>query len=215
MLAAILFDLDGTLVRTDPLHFRAWQTVLAEFGRSLDLDDYNRLISGRQNAAIVRDLLPDLAAGAAVAARKEAYFQHFAVQLERPPGLDALLDWCAARRLKLAVVTNAPRANAEFLLAALDLTATFPCVVLGEEAPRGKPDPAPYQLALVKLEVAAAEAIAFEDSPLGVRAAVGADLTTFGVASTHTPESLMAAGAIAAIADFTAPALWAWLESAA
>ncbi len=214
MLAAILFDLDGTLTNTDPLHFRAWQDTLADYGLSLDQAGYNQHISGRENAAITRDLLPQLSAaeGEQLAAAKEARFRDRAEQLERLTGLDRMLHWCTAHQLQRAIVSNAPRANAEFMLQALDLTAIFPVVVLGEDAPRAKPDPAPYQLALQELGVAAEQAIAFEDSPSGIRSATGAGLTTLGVASTHHPDDLAAAGAQQVIADFAAPELWTWLE---
>ena len=216
MLSAILFDLDGTLTHTDPLHFFTWQQVLMEFGLSIDQVFYNHYISGRINAEIVQDILPQLTPeqGSQVAVDKEARFRRLGEQLQPLPGLIKLLEWTAASGLKQAVVTNAPRANAEFMLEALQLTATFPLVVLAEEASQGKPDPAPYLLALSRLGVNCQEAIAFEDSPSGVRSAVGAGLLTVGVASTHQPEVLKNAGATLVIADFTEPALWEWLEQA-
>ncbi|NJO21090.1 MAG: HAD family phosphatase, partial [Spirulinaceae cyanobacterium RM2_2_10] len=159
MLTAILFDLDGTLVNTDPLHFRAWQATLASFGRDLDQAGYDRYISGRQNVEILQDLLPQLSVAEAeeVARQKEAHFRQLAADLQPLAGVDRILDWVAARQLKKAVVSNAPRANAEFMLAALKLAPLFPLVVLGEDAVRGKPDPAPYCLALERLEVTAAQ----------------------------------------------------------
>lgn len=214
MLSAILFDLDGTLTNTDSLHFSTWQEVLTELGLSIDRAFYNHKISGRLNAAIVQDILPQLSseAGLRLAADKEARFRQRGEQLQPLPGLMDLLKWVESSKLKSAVVTNAPRENAEFMLEALQLTATFPVVVLAEDAPAGKPDPAPYQLALSLLEVTSEAAIAFEDSPSGVRSAVGAGLFTIGVASTHHPETLQAAGAKKVISDFTEPELWEWLK---
>ena len=214
MLSAILFDLDGTLTHTDPLHFFTWQQVLREFGLSIDQVFYNHYISGRLNAEIVQDILPQLTPeqGSQVAVDKEERFRRLGEQLQPLPGLVKLLEWTAASGLKQAVVTNAPRANAEFMLEALQLTATFPIVVLAEEASQGKPDPAPYLLALSRLGVNCQEAIAFEDSPSGVRSAVAAGLLTVGVASTHEPTVLQNAGATLVIADFTEPALWEWLK---
>ncbi|MGF1480733.1 MAG: HAD family hydrolase [Cyanophyceae cyanobacterium] len=213
MLSAILFDLDGTLTNTDPLHFATWQEVLAELGLSIDRTFYDQRISGRLNSAIVQDILPKLKpeAGMQVADDKERRFRQQSHQLQPLPGLAELLQWVASRQLKQAVVTNAPRANAQFMLEALQLTAAFPTVVLAEEAAQGKPDPAPYQLALSRLGVTCEEAIAFEDSPSGVRSAVGAGLSTIGVASTHVPTHLQDAGAAMVITDFTEPKLWEWL----
>lgn len=214
MLTAILFDLDGTLVNTDPIHFRLWQDMLLPYGLDIDRAFYNRRISGGTNDAILQDILPQLSAEERLefADKKEALFRESGEQLERLAGLNEILHWCQSLALKKAVVTNAPELNAIFMLDALGLTDTFPIVILGEEASAGKPDPAPYSLALERLEVKVEEAIAFEDSPSGVRSAVAAGVYTIGVASTHDPEHLLEVGAKRTIADFTEPWLWEWLE---
>lgn len=214
MLSAILFDLDGTLVNSDPVHYLTWQEVLSEFGISIDRDFYQQRISGRLNASIVRDILPQLSPeeGLKFADAKEARFRQIGTQLQPMDGLLKLLDWSASRQLKQAVVTNAPRANAQFMLEVLQLTSVFSTVVLAEEAPRGKPDPAPYLLALERLNVNSYEAIAFEDSTSGILSATRAGIYTIGVASTHAPQQLLDAGANMAIADFTDPRLWEWLR---
>jgi beta-phosphoglucomutase-like phosphatase (HAD superfamily) len=67
-------------------------------------------------------------------------------------------------------------------------------------------------LALSRLEVENKKAIAFEDSPYGIRAAVGAGIFTIGVASTHPPESLVEAGATMVIKDFTSDNLWQFID---
>lgn len=214
MISAILFDLDGTLVNSDPVHFITWQEVLSAFDITIDRTFYQKHISGRLNEEIVRDILPQLPLeeGLKVADEKEAHFRQLGDRLQPMPGLLKLLDWSAQRQLKQAVVTNAPRANAEFMLEALKLNSIFSTVILAEEALRGKPDPAPYLLALEKLNITKETAIAFEDSPSGVTSATRAGLYTVGVTSTHESESLLACGAQMAIPDFSDRQLWNWLE---
>jgi HAD superfamily hydrolase (TIGR01509 family) len=214
MISAILFDLDGTLVNSDPVHFITWQEVLSAFDLTIDRTFYQKHISGRLNSEIVRDILPQLSLeeGLKVANEKEARFRQLGDRLQPMPGLLNLLDWSAQRQLKQAVVTNAPRANAQFMLKALKLNSTFSTVILAEEAVRGKPDPEPYLLALEKLNLTKEAAIAFEDSPSGVTSATRAGLYTIGVTSTHASEPLLACGAQMAIADFSDPQLWDWLE---
>ena len=73
--------------------------------------------------------------------------------------------------MKRAVVTNAPRANAEKVLAALGLAQRLPILVIGAELARSKPDPLPYLTALERTGAGAAHSVAFEDSLSGVRAA--------------------------------------------
>lgn len=214
MLSAILFDLDGTLANTDPLHFLTWKEVLTDFGLFIDHEFYNKRISGKVNEVIIKDILPQLSEFEAIqlAEDKEAHFRDLAQGLEPMTGLMSLLEWGESRQLKLAVVTNAPRKNAEFMIEILGLKRVFSTVILAEEAPKGKPDPAPYQLALNRLGVSASEAIAFEDSPSGIRSAVGAGIFTIGVNSTHDPNHLLAAGARWVIKDFTDAQLWEWLR---
>lgn len=215
MLKALLLDLDGTLVNTDPLHFQVWRDVLLPYGLDIDLPFYQKNFSGRLNPDIVRDLLPHLsdAEGIELSDRKEAEFRRRDTTLKPLPGLMDLLAWMERCTLKRAIVTNAPAANAEFMLRALGLTDTFPIVVLGEAVARPKPDPLPYQTALERVDVDATEAIAFEDSPSGLRSAVGAGIATVGIASTHAADELYAVGAAIVVEDFTDPRLWDWLET--
>ncbi|NEO33414.1 MAG: HAD-IA family hydrolase [Symploca sp. SIO3C6] len=215
MLTAILFDLDGTLANTDPLHYQVWQDILRNYGLEIDEIFYQTQISGRTNQEIIRDILPSLSLEAAqqLAEHKEALFRQLGLQLKPLPGLTKMLAWTEELRLKRAVVTNAPAPNAQFMLSVLGLSDTFETVVLAEEAAAGKPDPAPYQLALQRLGVNPESVITFEDSPSGIRSSVGAGIRTIGIASTHKPEKLCSAGAMMAVPDFTDEQLWLWLSS--
>ena len=215
MLTAILFDLDGTLVNTDPIHYKAWQEILREYGLEINDAFYKKRISGRLNSVIIPDILPHLSLveGQQVAEEKEARFRKLALELKPLAGLSQVLAWADERELKRAVVTNAPRKNAYFMLQALGLTDAFKTVILAEEAEAGKPDPAPYQLALRYLDVNPELVVAFEDSPSGICSSVGAGIPTIGIASTHNPKQLYNCGAILVVSDFTALPLWSWLRT--
>lgn len=206
MFKAVLFDLDGTLTHTDPVHFRVWQSMLAPYGLTFDETFYKTHFSGRLNVDILKDLLPQLspAESAHLSEAKETQFRVSAgEQLQPMPGLLALLTWLQRRQWNYAVVTNAPRPNAKFMLRALSLWDTFELVVIGDDLPQGKPDPLPYTTALDKLNLAANEAIVFEDSPAGVRSAVAAGLKTVGITSTYDAALLYDLGASLTVADFT------------
>ncbi|NEQ36260.1 MAG: HAD family phosphatase [Okeania sp. SIO3I5] len=205
MLKAILFDLDGTLANTDPLHYQTWKEILNNHGVVIDHTSYKQYISGRTNPAIIQDLLPQLSATEAeeLANYKEVKFREIALNLKPLTGLLEFIEWVENQKLQKAVVTNAPPENAKFMLEVLQLQDTFPLVILGGEMTVGKPDPAPYKLGLEKLEVSPLEAIAFEDSRSGIKSAVGAGIYTIGVASTHEPESLLEVGASIVINDFS------------
>ncbi|MEH2211500.1 HAD family hydrolase [Nostoc sp.] len=215
MLAAILFDLDGTIVNTDPIHYRAWREMLLNYSIEIDETFYKSRISGRLNPEIVKDILPQLSAaeGQQFADEKEALFRKLAPHLKPLNGFSELLAWTETHQLKRALVTNAPRLNAEFMLEVLGIKEAFHTVVLADDCIAGKPDPVPYQVALNKLGITAEEAIALEDSPSGIRSAVGADIRTIGIASTHDPQILQSIGAFMAIPDFTDLQLWTFLNS--
>lgn len=210
MLQAILFDLDGTLTHSDPLHFRLFETMLAERGVPIDDGFYRRHISGRTNRAILQDLFPDMSEDeiSAFSAAKEARFREAAKsQLQPMAGLMSFLQYLEQKQCSVAVVTNAPRLNAEFMLEVLGLGDRFEFVILGENLPRAKPDPLPYQVALDRLGIAPEAALVFEDSPSGVRAAVAAKIATIGLASSHNPATLKNCGAQWVVQDFTDPQL--------
>ena len=211
----LLFDLDGTLADTDALHFEAFARTLAPMGMAIGRADYVAHILGRTNESIMRDLFPglDAAGRMRVAEEKEACFRSLAARIEPVRGLDGLLAWAAREAIRTAVVTNAPRANAEQMLAGLGLAGRFDALVIGDELARGKPDPLPYATALALLGSEAGRAVAFEDSRSGVAAARDAGIFTFGLTTTLDAPALHAAGAGAAIADFADPLLAEGLEA--
>jgi beta-phosphoglucomutase len=126
-----------------------------------------------------------------------------------------LLDWAKARGLRIALVTNGPRANVVHTLDVLGIAERFAVTVAGEDVARGKPDPLPYRTALERLGLAPDEAIAFEDSPAGLKAAKAADLVTVGVLTGQTAEALTALGADLTVQDFTDAGLKRLLEERA
>lgn len=212
MLNALLFDLDGTLTDTDALHLLALQQLLLEEEqRVFSHAQFMAHVSGQANANMCRYLFPgrSVAEHEAFAERKEQRFRQLSSQLEPIPGLLRLLDFAEQHGIATCVVTNAPRANAQHMLQALGLSQRLSTVLVAEELPRAKPDPLPYLRGLQALDVAASQALAFEDSVPGLKAAVGAGLRTFGLATSQRPETLLDAGAHRVIRDFDDPQLWA------
>jgi HAD superfamily hydrolase (TIGR01509 family) len=214
MLKALLFDVDGTLADTDPVHVRAFERSLAPYGVSVDEAFYRHRISGRTNAAIFADLFPDRSPEEHVrlSEEKEALYREISGELAPLQGLAAVLDWATQAGCRLAAVTNGPRLNLKHALDGLALHGRFDVLIAREDVELGKPDPMPYLMALDRLGVRAGEAIAFEDSTAGVSAAKAAGLFTFGLLTTQTAAVLKAAGADATIVDFEDAELWAVLR---
>jgi beta-phosphoglucomutase len=216
-LRALIFDMDGTLADTDPVHIRAFVDFLAPFGITVDDEVYRTRITGRTNDRIFADLLPDRSADERrrLSEEKEALFRRMSPDLAPLAGLVDLLDWAEARGLRIALVTNGPRANVVHTLDVLGIAERFAVTVAGEDVARGKPDPLPYRTALERLGLAPDEAIAFEDSPAGLKAAKAADLVTVGVLTGQTAEALTALGADLTVQDFTDAGLKRLLEERA
>ena len=214
MLEAILFDLDGTLADTDSIHFAVWQDILVRYELDIDRSFYRRRISGRTNSKIIKDIIPQLTLEEAwkLATEKEETYRRLANSLLPTPGLDRLIELTNRTAIKRAVVTNAPEDNAVYTLKVLRLTDLFPTVIMAKDAPPGKPNPAPYELALNRLQVKSKRAIAIEDSAAGIESAVSAGIYTIGITSSHPAEDLLAAGAKMTVKDFNDPQLWELLD---
>ena len=215
MTSALLFDLDGTLVDSDAEHLSAFQQVFAPHGIALDRAAYAANIMGASNEMIARLYLSHLPLdeqAATLAAKEEAYRAGLG-DLEPIAGAVALLDFADLRGLKRAVVTNAPRANAEKVLAALGIGQRLPILVIGAELARAKPDPLPYLTALERTGALAGRSLAFEDSLSGVRSAVAAGLTVVGMTTTLASRALIDAGATLTVSNFTDPRIFALIET--
>jgi HAD superfamily hydrolase (TIGR01509 family) len=209
MLKALLFDLDDTLADTNSVHRLTWVKTLEPYGYDVTWDFYRDRINGRLTPEVVTDLFPDLSPEEvqAMADTKESNFRERAGELEPLPGL---LDFIAKGREKgvgIALVTNAPKENVPAILRALGLEGAFEPVILGEGLDAGKPDPAPYNVALEALGISAFEAVALEDSPSGIASSVAAGIPTVGIASTEEPEKLEELGVDLVVRDFADPKL--------
>ncbi len=214
--AALLFDIDGTLADTDPLHLEAFNRTFAPYGHHFDKPRFARELQGLANEAIARRFVPHLSpeAGMDVMRGKEATFRDLArSDIHAVPGLMDLLDRADAMGLPMAAVTNAPRANADLILDSLGIRHRFRAVVIGEELAHGKPHPLPYLEGLRLLGATTEHALAFEDSRTGIAAATAAGLATVGIRTSLGHDDLIAAGASMSAASYADPALLDFLQA--
>ncbi len=202
--AALLLDLDGTLVDTEPVHRAAYRRFFEARGWTVpDL----ALFTGRR-AEDVFATEPGPWTGEDARALVTEVLGHLDPDAvpDQVPGAAALLTAAARLRVPVAIVTSARppwvRRLAAGPLAALGDVAV---VVTAEDVTDGKPDPAGYELACRQLGVAPADAVAVEDSPAGVRAAVDAGVgEVVGVTTSHEGALLTAAGASRVVEDLRA-----------
>ena len=213
MLDLLAFDLDGTLADTETLKAISYGWAAHVLRPDLDpaaVEAAYPAFVGRSREEIASGLTERFGLAEAAAARDgsvEPWEAYVALRLERYRAL--LADGALVRRYALAptvalarrarslarhaaLVTTSDRRNARRVLGALGLDGAFDVVVTSDDVARTKPDPEPYRLALQRLGVAAAEALAVEDSPAGIRGALAAGLRVLAVPSDYTRASVRA-----------------------
>jgi HAD superfamily hydrolase (TIGR01509 family) len=212
---AILFDLDGTLVDADHLHYEAWRRALLPLGKELSVERYRSEIMGFPNPMIAARMFPDVEESEAgrIITGKEELFRALAVRLEPARGVVGFLDWLDGRQIPVGVVTNAPRANAEQELSGIGLAHRFRILVIGDELEHSKPHPLPYLRGLELLGASGGRSLAFEDSLSGLRSAKAAGLMVVGLTTGLSHDRLMEEGAALAVADFADPRLKAFVSA--
>nr|ACU22954.1 unknown [Glycine max] len=217
-LEAVLFDIDGTLCDSDPLHYYAFREMLLEIGFNegvpITEEFFIETVAGKHNDDIASVLFPgDLERGLKFVDDKEAMFRRLAAEQVRPlNGLDKVRKWIENHGLKRAAVTNAPRANAELMISILGLSDFFDAVIIGGECERAKPHPDPYLKGLEALKASKDHTFVFEDSVSGIKAGVAAGMPVIGIATRNPENLLMEAKPAFLIKDYEDPKLWAALE---
>jgi beta-phosphoglucomutase family hydrolase len=211
---ALLFDLDGVIVDSNPVHVQVWQQYLKPYG----IDPGGALpdrMYGRRNDDIVSDFFGNHLSAQEIqahgAAKEVLYRQFMKPQLMRRlvPGVAAFLERHRGRLM--AVATNAEPANAGFVLEEAGLRDYFAFVVDGHQVDRPKPAPDIYLHAARLLGQEPRNCVVFEDSAAGVEAASSAGARV--VALTTSQSSFPSAELT--IDSFLSPRLEPWLRSQA
>ncbi|SPF79499.1 HAD-IA family hydrolase [Pseudoprimorskyibacter insulae] len=201
MLAALIFDVDGTLAETEEAHRAAFNRCFLEAGLDWHWSqaDYAKLLKvtgGKERMQHHRDACGSGPCDDQIAAlhrRKTAIYGDIihGGGLALRPGIDALMGSARAAGLKLAVATTTSRANVDALTRACwgrDAAHVFDVIAAGDEVPRKKPAPDVYDLALSRLGLPPDQCIALEDSRNGLVSAKGAGLRVLVVPATYTQD---------------------------
>ncbi|HSB64998.1 MAG TPA: HAD family phosphatase [Anaerolineales bacterium] len=189
---AVLWDMDGVLADTSPLHFATWAQILNQEGIHFDRQKFHQ-IYGLKN----RDLLPYLTGkpmetqwAERIAAQKELAFRQILPGKLFP--LPGVVDWLKRFRVrgcKQAVASSAPSENVEALVDELQIRQYFDALVTPGDLP-GKPDPAVFLLAARQLKAESKNCLVIEDSIPGVQAAKFGGMRCLAVTTTNPPEAL-------------------------
>jgi HAD superfamily hydrolase (TIGR01509 family) len=203
-LRGVVFDMDGVLVDSHPVHRKAWRLFLNTLGRDVRDSELDFILDGRKRHDILRHFLgerPDHEIEE-FGRRKDAIFRQVQLAVVPIPGVVRLVRELHACGTTLAVATCASASRAHSTLASLGLRHYFHAIVTGEDVSKGKPDPAIYLRSCERLQLEASSLLAVEDAVSGVRSAVAAGLNCLALARHETPENLLSAGAAQAIRSF-------------
>ncbi|HUG14303.1 MAG TPA: HAD family phosphatase [Thermomicrobiales bacterium] len=193
MISAVMFDMDGVLVDSEPAHFAVTVDALAAQGLPVPDDhDWERVFLGRPDVDgfaewfLEHRISVDL--DVLMADKLGRFMTRFAELVT--PFNDG--QWLARalfkRGVRLALVTGARRAEADMILRSSRLSDAFEATISADDVTRGKPDPEPYLMGAAALGVSARDCLVIEDAVVGLRAAEAAGASVIVVDRLHRPE---------------------------
>jgi beta-phosphoglucomutase len=209
MLRAIIFDFDGVIADSEPIHLAVFQRVLGEKGYVLTREEYYADYLGYDDRGCFEAFLTShgrpvsqTIIDSLVEQKAAAYFDYIREGPVIFPGVQQLIR-DAATRHRLAICSGALRHEIEFILEQSGIRKEFVHITSAEDVTRGKPDPEGFLHALAALNqhgdgpaVAPRECLVIEDSLPGIRGAHAAEMKVLAVANTHGVDELQEADAI-------------------
>jgi putative hydrolase of the HAD superfamily len=167
--SAWLFDLDGTLVKTDDIYFSVWKDILKQYSLHLTLDIYNTYIYSNSDDMVIKSLLQNTECD--VSRISQIKNDMFLERISSIKIIDGAVDFILSRKAvgdKVAIVTNCNRSTAESILKQMGIYSSIDVIVVGSECRRPKPHPDPYEEAIRFFNIPNNQCIVLEDSKNGI-----------------------------------------------
>jgi beta-phosphoglucomutase len=211
MLKAVVFDFDGIIVDSEPLHCKAFQKLLEPIGAGFSWKEYVEKYMGFDDRDAFREafrvhgLELDGEKLAALISAKAAMFHEVAAEgVNSYPGAVELIRNLSGK-IPLALCSGALLSDIEPVLGMLSISDAFDCIVTADDVSASKPDPASYDLAIQKLQqlfpdkqILPSFSVAIEDTPAGISSAKGAGLKVLSVTNSYPSAELHAADRVVA-----------------
>lgn len=203
--AAIIFDLDGTLIDNNAYHIEAWKVFFKKIGRSWSDEEYKTEFNGKVNRDIFNYIfnrqLPAAELQEYTNEKEALYRELYAPDIVAIPGLINFLNEMQEANIRMAIATSGIKVNIQFMFDHLPVQRYFEKVVDSDYVIKGKPDPEIFLTAASFVNAEPQYCIAFEDSVAGVRSAKAAGMKVAALTTTHTKEDLHEADLV--IKDYT------------
>lgn len=204
MLKAVVFDFDGVIIDSEPLHYEAFVSVARGFGVDFTYLEYVQKYIGYDDRdgfrAMLAEAVDEIADDDRIAALGRQKRERFAQAVVRGvavfPGARSLIEHIGAA-LPIAIASGATRNDIDLILDAVQLKDRFECVISADDVACSKPDPESYVLAVngltrlhPELAIAPRDCLSLEDTDAGIQSAREAGLWTLGVAHGTESQSL-------------------------
>ena len=183
VLKGAIFDLDGVIVDTVKLHFKAWKKMFTEHNKEFDFEDYKSKVDGIPRVDGAKAILEDLSEQEIeeAAAKKQNYFLEF-IEDDKVKVYEEtlnLIDSLKSQGVKIAAISSSK--SCRYILDKVNLIDKFQVIIAGNEVKKGKPDPDIFLMASKQLGLDPKECLVFEDATLGVEAAKRAKMKCIGI----------------------------------
>ena len=202
---AAIFDWDGVIIDSAPLHERSWHRLAQEIGKSVAPGSFRRGF-GMRNEQII----PEIHAWSAdrseinqLSDRKEELYRDLVRDsgIQPLPGVTAWIECLKQAGVPRVVASSTHRANIDLILEAMGLADAFDAIVSAEDVILGKPDPEVFLEAAARVKMPPSKSVVFEDAHVGIRAARAAGMQVIAVATTHLAGELAQADLVVARLD--------------
>ncbi len=193
-----IFDLDGVVVDTVPIHFKAWKRMFTEYGRKFTFKDYKEKVDGIPRVDGGRAILNDLSTKELIKAtdKKQKYFLEY-LKKEKIPVFKTtvkLIRELKRKGIKIAIISSSK--NLPYISKRTGINKVIDAEISGNDITKGKPDPQIFLIAAEKIGIHPGSCVVFEDAILGVEAAKRAKMLCIGIDRHSDPERLKKADVI-------------------
>lgn len=196
---AVLFDMDGVILDSEPIHFAAFQATFKHHGRTFSHEDFLTHFIGRTDEEgfkrYFQFMNEEIDINLVMDQKAKHYLELAKDQLVAYPGVVQLIKHLH-NHTKLALVTGSLRIEAEAALEAVGIIDCFEFMVCADDITIGKPDPEGYLKAQSRLGIAKEDCVIIEDTPSGVAAAKASGIRCIAVTNTHSSDTLKEADII-------------------
>jgi len=205
-LSAIIFDMDGVIIDSNPLIIIAWKALFKKYDITLTEEKFNQYVFGRTAAETVKLVFPE---GLAMKLVK-SYANEVAAEVQRLyvsngqilEGFTKFVKLLSANHMPMAIATSAPAESVKIVLKLADVNNDITIITDASQVHNSKPHPEVYLKTAARLGIDPVSCCVFEDSFSGIKSAKDAGMKVIGITSTHSLEEL-AASTDAVINNFT------------